>query len=102
MFIKSLEIMNRLVGKDNWRTIEGLKYDTIILKDDVPMPSEEEFNKVKEQVELEYQNNWVYKEKRSKEYPKIEDQLDMLYWDKINGTDNWLNSINEIKQKYPK
>ena len=94
--------MNRLVGKDNWRTIEGLKYETIILKDGISMPSEEEFNKVKEEVELDYQNNWVYKEKRSKEYPKIEDQLDMLYWDKINGTDNWLNLINEVKKKYPK
>ena len=54
------------------------------------------------QCNLNKHVNDFYKEKRSKEYPKIEDQLDMLYWDKINGTDNWLNLINEVKKKYPK
>ena len=32
----------------------------------------------------------------------VQEQLDMLYWDKINGTNNWLKTINEIKRKYPK
>jgi len=39
---------------------------------------------------------------RSQEYPSREDQLDMMYWDKINGTTTWEDTIQAIKAKYPK
>ena len=39
---------------------------------------------------------------RVAEYPTIAEQLDMLYWDKINGTNIWLDTISEIKSKNPK
>ncbi len=44
----------------------------------------------------------TYSEKRISEYPKISEQLDMIYWDKINGTNIWSEKITEIKNKYPK
>ncbi|MGN0929690.1 MAG: hypothetical protein ACI4N3_03560 [Alphaproteobacteria bacterium] len=43
-----------------------------------------------------------YTYKRQEEYPSISEQFDMLYWDKINGTNNWETKITEIKNKYPK
>ena len=43
-----------------------------------------------------------YDEKRRKEYPPFSDQLDMLYWDTVNGTTKWKDKIAEIKTKYPK
>lgn len=43
-----------------------------------------------------------YAEKRRDEYPQIADQLDMLYWDKVNGTTIWQDTIAAIKAKYPK
>ena len=43
-----------------------------------------------------------YSEKRLAEYPSIGDQLDMIYWDKVNGTNLWQEKIAEIKAKYPK
>jgi len=39
---------------------------------------------------------------RSKEYPSREEQLDMMYWDKVNGTTTWEDTIQAIKDKYPK
>lgn len=39
---------------------------------------------------------------RKLEYPSIEDQLDMLYWDKINGTNVWEATISKIKRRHPK
>lgn len=39
---------------------------------------------------------------RFNEYPSITDQLDMLYWDKVNGTNNWQTTIQAVKDKYPK
>ena len=55
------------------------------------------------QTELKtaYDNN-KYQRDRATEYPSIEDQLDMQYWDKVNGTSTWQEKINEIKNKYPK
>ncbi len=40
-----------------------------------------------------------YKEKRSAEYPSIEDQLDDIYH---NGVAGWKTTIKAIKDKYPK
>ena len=44
----------------------------------------------------------TYAEKRLAEYPSIGDQLDMIYWDKVNGTNLWQEKIAAIKAKYPK
>ncbi len=44
----------------------------------------------------------TYQEKRLAEYPAIGEQLDMIYWDSVNGTAAWVDKITEIKEKYPK
>lgn len=43
-----------------------------------------------------------YVELRRIQYPSIQDQLDMLYWDKINGTNKWQEAIDEVKKQFPK
>ena len=43
-----------------------------------------------------------YKSKRRAEFPSQEEQLDMQYWDQVNGTTTWKDSIKAIKDKYPK
>ena len=40
-----------------------------------------------------------YQRKRKPEYPKIEDQLDLLYHEGIEG---WKKEIQKVKDKYPK
>lgn len=49
---------------------------------------------------------WVdpdtYKYQRASAYPSIQEQLDLLYWDKVNGTDNWEQAIAAVKAEYPK
>jgi hypothetical protein len=47
-------------------------------------------------------NSKQYQRDRAKDYPTIQEQLDMQYWDKINGTNKWQQAINAVKQKYPK
>jgi hypothetical protein len=44
----------------------------------------------------------AYKDQRRIKYPSIQDQLDMLYWDKINNTTTWQDTITAVKNKYPK
>lgn len=48
------------------------------------------------------QQEKTYVELRLAEYPSISNQLDMIYWDKVNGTNDWVETIKLIKQKYPK
>ena len=35
--------------------------------------------------------------KRKVEYGQVEDQLDMMYWDQVNGTTKWRDSITAVK-----
>jgi len=55
------------------------------------------------QVELqtEYDNN-KYQRDREIAYPSIQDQLDMQYWDKVNGTNTWQDAIAKVKSDNPK
>ena len=39
---------------------------------------------------------------RQAAYPSREEQLDMMYWDRVNGTNVWEETIQAIKAKYPK
>jgi len=65
-----------------------------------PIPTNEILAKQQELI-AEYNSN-QYQRDRAKEYPSLADQLDMQYWDKINGTNKWQQAINAVKQKYPK
>ena len=47
-------------------------------------------------------NNRNYQRERVKDYPHISDQLDMLYWDKKNGTNTWVEAIDKVKSDTPK
>lgn len=48
----------------------------------------------------EYNNG--YKRARQDAYPSIPDQLDMLYWDKVNDTTIWEDTIAQVKADNPK
>ena len=43
-----------------------------------------------------------YQRQRAAEYPSVQDQMDMQYWDAVNGTTTWQDAIAAIKAKYPK
>ena len=65
-----------------------------------PIPANEILVKQQELI-TEYNFN-KYQRDRAVNYPSLADQLDMQYWDKINGTNKWQQAINAVKQKYPK
>ena len=37
-----------------------------------------------------------------REYPSISEQLDMQYWDAVNGTTTWKDAIAQVKADNPK
>jgi hypothetical protein len=65
-----------------------------------PIPANEILAKQQELI-TEY-NAKQYQRDRAKEYPSIQEQLDLQYWDKINNTNKWEEVINAVKTKYPK
>ena len=65
-----------------------------------PIPANEILAKQQELI-TEYNSN-KYQRDRAKEYPSIQEQLDLQYWDKINNTNKWEEAINAVKNKYPK
>jgi hypothetical protein len=114
-------IFNYLFDKypGNRFSINGDGYENLEWYDDNPdpKPSEEEFYsnldyvrppKTPEEIELHRVEQErlsaliQYRHNRQMEYPSIQEQLDMQYWDSVNGTNNWSETIEAIKSKYPK
>ena len=51
------------------------------------------------ELQAEYDANQY---QRDRVYPSIQEQLDMQYWDKVNGTTNWEDAIAKVKSDTPK
>ena len=51
------------------------------------------------ELQTTYNNN---KYQRDRVYPSMADQLDMQYWDKVNGTTTWQTAIAKVKSDNPK
>lgn len=68
---------------------------------DITQPTEAEINAEVARLQAEYDAK-QYQRNRAEEYPSLQEQLDMQYWDSVNGTTVWQDTINAIKAKYPK
>jgi len=79
----------------NGDTYEGLIWYE---NNDKPKPSQKELEDECDRLEYILINN-EYQRQREKEYPSFADQFDLLYH---GGYDAWKQSIQKIKDKYPK
>ena len=82
------------------------KYTKNINGIEIPMTAEEEAQRDIEEAKAleekaEYDAN-QYQRDRATAYPSIQEQLDMQYWDKVNGTTNWEDAIAKVKSDTPK
>ena len=66
-----------------------------------PQPTEDELVEA-EAAALTEAAKYAYIPLRVASYPPLGDQLDMLYKDLMNGTDDWCDLITYIKTQYPK
>ncbi len=80
--------------------IYGEDINTIDWGETTPISNEDILAK---QAELQTAyNNKKYQRDRKKEYPAMADQLDMQYWDQVNGTTTWKDAISKVKTDNPK
>ena len=83
-----------------WSDNKNKIYANLIVHDGGSKPSESDCtNGLKALQDAWDLENDSYKSNRRKEYPSIEDQLDDIYH---NGIDGWKATIKVTKDKYPK
>ena len=82
----SFEIIDNDINKIIW-------HSTPISKTDIEAKRVE--------VQAEYDAN-QYQRDRATAYPTIQEQLDMQYWDNVNGTTTWEDAIAKVKADNPK
>ena len=79
------------ISGDDVNKIEWLEGTTPISNEDI----------LAKQIEL--QADYDAKQyQRDRVYPSIQDQLDMQYWDNVNGTTNWKDAVAKVKSDNPK
>jgi len=69
--------------------------------DDIDQPSNSDIEAKLTELQTDY-NNKQYQRDRSVAYASIQDQLDMQYWDSVNGTTTWKDHIAQVKADNPK
>ena len=81
-------------------TVTNNEYDTIEWIKGGPIPKEQiDAEIVKLKAEWESKQ---YQRDRATSYPSIQEQLDMQYWDAVNGTKKWQEAIAKVKADNPK
>jgi len=75
-------------------------YSTIVWYDEsVTKPTESEVQEEIVRLQADYDAKQY---QRDRQYPSIGEQLDMQYWDAVNGTTTWKDAIAQVKADNPK
>jgi hypothetical protein len=62
-------------------------------------PTDSEIDTEIIRLQAEYNANQY---QRDRKYPDLEEQLDMQYWDQVNGTTTWKDAVAKVKADNPK
>ena len=81
-----------------WSDPNNKSYANLIVHDGGSKPTEAEYDAGFKKLQDDF-DALEYSRKRAQEYPKIKDQLDLIYH---SGIDAWKAKIKETKDKYPK
>ena len=68
---------------------------------DTAQPTDAEIQTKLDELQADYDAK-QYQRDRQQEYPSIGEQLDMQYWDSVNGTTTWKDAIQAVKDSNPK
>ena len=86
-----------------WSDSKNKIYANLVVHDGGSKPTETECTDGLAALQAAWDlENDSYKSKRRAAYPSHEEQLDMQYWDKKNGTTTWVDAITKVKTDNPK
>ena len=86
------------VAKGKWLQ-NTQTYESIVWKDPNDTVPKEVIDAKVAELKADYD---ALQYQRDRQYPEITDQLDMIYWDKKNGTKKWEEAIDKVKADNPK
>ena len=94
-----------LIGLHNgqwfgWSDSKNKTYANLVIHSDDTKPTEQECTDGVAALQTEYDSQ-AYARSRKQEYDKL-NQWEMQFDDNRDGTTTWLDSINEIKERFPK
>ena len=96
-------VLNSDYPELNWELEGDYEYEKIqwhLSKGQTP-PSKEELESKLAALQTEYDSK-QYQRDRASAYPSIQEQLDMQYWDAVNGTKKWQEAVAKVKADNPK
>ena len=82
-------------------TMNGENYSNLKWLDSnkIPKPTKSEIDVEVTRLQAEYESKQY---QRDRIYPSIGEQLDLQYWDKVNGTSKWQESVSKVRSDHPK
>ncbi len=86
-----------------WSDSKNKVYANLVVHDGGSKPTEKQctdgLKALQDAWDLE---NDSYKSKRRAAFPSLQEQLDLQYWDQVNGTTKWKEAIAKVKSDNPK
>ena len=82
-------------------SVSGEDINLIVWENGTAPISKEDIEAKMVELQAEYEAK-QYQRDRAKEYPSIQEQLDMQYHDNVNGTTTWKDAIAKVKSDNPK
>ena len=83
-----------------WSDSKNKTYANLVIHSDDTKPTEQECIDGVTALQTEYDSQ-AYARSRKQEYDKL-NQWEMQFDDQRDGTSTWVDSINEIKERFPK
>jgi hypothetical protein len=80
-------------------SVSGDDINTITWHNGTPPISKAEIEAKMVEVQADYDAKQY---QRDRVYPSIGEQLDMQYWDSVNGTTTWKDAVAKVKLDNPK
>ena len=86
-----------------WSDSKNKIYANLIVHDGGSKPTETECTNGLAALQSAWDAEFdSYKSQRRAAFPSLEEQLDMQYWDAVNGTTTWKDAIAKVKSDNPK
>ena len=95
--IDKIDAVKELVGGGLTQIADG----SIVYHDGQTPPTEEAIQTKLAELQADYDAK-QYQRDRATSYPSIQEQLDMQYWDAVNGTKKWQEAVAKVKADNPK
>lgn len=84
-----------------WSDSKNKVYENLVIHGDQEKPTKNFLEAEAARLQAEHDSK-AYARARSEAYAPIADQLDMQYWDSVNGSRTWLDHIESVKDAHPK